>query len=58
MKVFKVEPKQKETKKVTPAIGSQTWPEVEHDFESAIVVFKPGQKTHLHFHYFHSHYIR
>ena len=50
MKVFKVSPKQKKTEKMTPAIGSQTWPEVEHDFESAVVVFQPGQKTHLHYH--------
>jgi quercetin dioxygenase-like cupin family protein len=50
MKVFEAEPNQKKTKKITPAIGSQTWPEVQHDLEAALVVFKPGQKTHLHFH--------
>ena len=50
MKVFEVEPNQKEYKRVTPAIGSQTRPEEEHDFEACIAVFPPGRKTHLHFH--------
>ena len=50
MKVFDVDPEKQESQRLTPAIGSQEWAEVEHDFESGIAAFQPGQKTHLHTH--------
>ena len=50
MKVFDVESEEQKSQRLTPAIGSQEWAEVEHDFESGIAAFQPGQKTRLHIH--------
>ena len=47
MKVFDVESEKQKSQRLTPAIGSQEWAEVEHDFESGIAAFQPGQKTRL-----------
>lgn len=48
MKVFEVEPNQKESKRVSPARGSRT--EGDQDFEACLAVFPPGRNTALHTH--------
>ena len=48
VKVFEVEPNQKESKRVTPAMGAIS--EGDQDFEACLAVFPPGRKTTLHTH--------
>ena len=48
VKVFEVEPNQKESKRVTPAMGAIS--EGDQDLEACIAVFPPGRITALHTH--------